>query len=197
MIIAPSYSTQPVFEIDPERIYSAEELLLISAETSHRFELQKGKLTMMSPAGFEHGDIAMALGARMRVYAEDNQLGRVPAAETGFKLTRDPDTVLAPDVAFVRRDRIPAGKLPRGYFPGTPDLAVEVVSPGDRASEVQEKIQTWLHHGTKLVWIVEPKTETLTIYRADDSVTLLQSSDTLDGEDVLPGFRYELTRLFT
>jgi Uma2 family endonuclease len=198
MITAPS-STIPNEQVDAEheRLYTAEDLLRISADTSHRYELEKGKLTMMSPAGYEHGDLAMALGSRMRIFAEDHQLGRVSAAETGFLLTRDPDTVRAPDIAFVRKDRLPDAKLPQGYFPGAPDLAVEVVSPNDSASRVLDKVQDWLRHGTMLVWVVEPQTQTVTIYRADGSATVLQSDDTLTGEEVLPGFRYELKTLFT
>ena len=151
---------------------------------------------MMSPAGSIHGDLALNLGARIRIYAEDHNLGRSFAAETGFLLEISPDTVRAPDVSFVRTERLPAEGLPKSYFPGAPDLAVEVVSPNDRASDVQEKVQEWLRHGTLLVWVVEPESQTVIVYRSDGSATVLQKGGELDGEDVLPGFSYSLDRLF-
>ena len=151
----------------------------------------------MPPAGFEHGSTALKLGARIQVYVEDNDLGVAFAAETGFYLERNPDTVRAPDAGFVRNENLPDGPLPRSYFHGAPDLAVEVVSPGDRASEVQDKIQEWLSHGTKLVWVVDSKTRTLTVYRADGTAQVLKAGDVLDGEDVMPGFQLAVEKAFT
>lgn len=171
------------------------DLLRVSADSSHRYELIQGKIITMSPASYKHGVFAMRLGGRMLLHAEDNDLGFVFAAETGFQLTTKPDTVRAPDVAFVGKERIPSSSG-FSYFPGAPDLAVEVVSPGDRADEVQDKVQTWLHHGTKLVWVVEPKTQTVTIFRLDGSAAVVKVDGVLDGEDVLPGFRYALAKLF-
>lgn len=191
----PTFPGKTLAVID-DRLYTAEELLETSRDTSRVYELKKGILTIMSPAGSDHGDLAMGIGARMRVHAEDNNLGVVFAAETGFRLETDPDTVLAPDVGFVAKHRLPEGRLPKGFFPGPPDLAVEVVSPGDRASEVQEKVQDWLAFGVALVWIVEPRTRTVAIYRADGSATVLDESATLDGEDILPDFAIKLSALF-
>jgi len=179
-----------------DRLYTAEELSEVSRDTSRSYELKKGKLTIMSPAGSDHGDLAMGIGARMRIYAEDHDLGVVFAAETGFKLDENPDTVLAPDASFVAKNRLPDGPLPKAYFPGQPDLAVEVISPNDRASEVQTKVREWLNHGTKLVWIVEPASRTVNVYRADGSAALLDISAVLDGEEVLPGFTMALESLF-
>ncbi len=181
--------------IDLDRLYTAEELSALSVENVHRYELKKGKLTMMSPAGSEHGKIAMRLSIRLGVFIEEHDLGTLFAAETGFKLAENPDTVLAPDTSFVSKARMPHYP-PRGYFPGAPDLAVEVVSPHDRAPDVQDKVQEWLRHGALLVWVVEPKTRTVTVYRPDGSATVLQVTDTLTGETVLPGFEYALSRLF-
>lgn len=179
-----------------DRLYTAEELLEISTDTSRVYELRKGKLTIMSPAGSNHGKLALRIGARIQVFVEDNDLGETFAAETGFKVETNPDTVLAPDASFVAKDRLPPGGTPAAFFPGSPDLAVEVVSPGDLASEIQSKIQEWLVCGTKLIWIVEPKTRTVTIYRADGSAAILDDSETLDGEDVIPGFLMPLKALF-
>ena len=178
-----------------ERFVTADELLDISARDENRYELIHGKVRTMPPAGDLHGDLAMGLGGWMRVHADQNDLGKVFAAETGFFLKMNPDTVRAPDTGFVRKDRLPL-RLAGKYFPGAPDLAVEVVSPNDRADEVQDKVQDWLSHGTQLVWVVEPKTRTVTIYRPDGTANVLQATDTLDGEDVLPGFRFPLSRLW-
>ncbi len=151
---------------------------------------------MMSPAGSLHGTLALRIGAYIQIFIDENDLGYAFAAETGFVLETSPDTVRAPDVSFVRTERLPAEGLPKSYFPGAPDLAVEVVSPYDRASEVQEKVQEWLRHGTLLVWVVEPESQTVIVYRSDGSATVLQKGGELDGEDVLPGFSYSLDRLF-
>ncbi len=181
----------------PPRLYTVEELLEISTRDKNRYELIRGELVQMPPAGFEHGSTAIKLGARIQIYVEDNNLGVAFAAETGFSLGRNPDTVRAPDAGFVSNKNLPAGSLPRSYFKGAPDLAVEVVLPGDRASEVQDKIQEWLLHGTKLVWVVDPKTRTLTVYRADGTAQVLKPGDVLDGEDVTPGFQLAIAKVFT
>lgn len=149
----------------------------------------------MAPAGDEHGFLASSLNARIHVHAEDNELGFTFAAETGFLLERNPDLVRAPDAAFVVTSRLPA-KLSGKYFPGAPDLAVEVVSPNDKVGEIQDKIQDWLTHGVRLVWVVDPKSRTVTVYRPDGTANVLKPKDTLTGEDVLPGFAYPLAKLF-
>jgi len=184
-------------EIGPETewLVTADELLDISARDENRYELIQGKVRKMAPAGDEHGFMTSSLNARIHIYAEDKVLGYVFAAETGFLLERNPDLVRAPDVGFVRSERV-KGRLGGKYFPGAPDLAVEVVSPNDRADEVQDKVQDWLSHGTQLVWVVEPKTRTVTVYRPDGTANVLQATDTLDGEDVLPGFRFPLEKLW-
>lgn len=198
MTIAPSSAvSQTQSDTEIERNYTAADLLDLSAATINRLELRKGKIITMSPAGSKHGIFALRLGAQIQFFIDEHDLGVAFAAETGFLLEKEPDTVLAPDAAFINKEHLPQDDLPEGYFPGTPDLVVEVVSLNDRMAEVQNKVQIWLQYGTRLVWIVEPKTATITIYRADGSVTLLQATDTLDGEDVLPGFRYGLANLFS
>lgn len=184
-------------EIEPEteRLVTADELLALSARDEDRYELIQGGVRIMPPAGAEHGYFAMNLGASLYLFASENQLGVVFAAETGFVLERNPDTVRALDTGFVRKARLPRS-LTGKYFPGAPDLAVEIVSPNDRADAVQDKVQGWLSHGTQLVWVVEPKSRTVTIYRPDGTANVLQADDTLDGEDVLPGFRFPLQRLW-
>lgn len=180
---------------ETERLYTADELLEISARDDNRYELLHGRLRIMAPAGDEHGFLAASLNARIFLFAEEHKLGYVFAAETGFYLSRNPDLVRAPDLAFVRSERI-VGKLSGKYFPGAPDLAVEVVSPNDIASEVQAKIQDWLTHGTRLVWVVDPQTRTVTVYRPDGTANVLKAKDALNGEEVLPGFAFPLAKLF-
>ena len=175
---------------------TAEDLLAVSKDSSHRYELMKGTLQTMSPAGAKHGDIALEIGARIRIHATDQQLGRAFGAETGFLIEQNPDTVRAPDAAFVSQARLRETGVPATYFPGAPDLAVEVVSPGDTAGEVEEKVQLWLAHGASLVWVIHPATRTVTVYRRDGSANVLHDDDLLDGEAVLPGFAFLVSRLF-
>jgi len=189
----------PVLEMELvpeiEQLVTADDLLEISARDDRCYELIRGKLNVIPFADAMCGDLAAGLGSAIYLFASEHRTGAVFASGTGFFLERNPDTVRAPDTAFVRQTRLPA-RLTGKYFPGAPDLAVEVVSPNDRAEEVQNKVQDWLSHGTQLVWVVEPKTRTVTVYRPDGTANVLQTTDTLDGEDVLPGFRFPLSRLW-
>ena len=176
-------------------LMTAEELLLLP-KNGHRYELIKGELKQMTPAGSEHGGRGMRLSWRLAQFVEVNGLGWVFLAETGFKIATDPDTVRAPDLAFVRNERIPETGLPRGYFPGAPDLAVEVVSPGDTVEEVEDKIAEWLEAGAQLVWIVNPRRRTVAVHRDGSEVRVLRENDILDGEDVVPGFTLRVAEIF-
>jgi len=149
----------------------------------------------MAPPGWGHGRKAMVLGASLHVYVEAHRLGAV-ATETGFRLTTDPDTVRAPDVAFVRRDRLPTGDAAERYFEGAPDLAVEVISPNDLYTEVDEKVAEWLEHGTQLVFVVNPRRRTVAVHRPGQPVRILGTDDALDGEDVVPGWSLPVRDLF-
>ena len=123
------------------------------------------------------------------------ELGVVFAQDTGFKITSAPDTVRAPDVAFVGRGR--ADRIPdRGYAELAPDLLAEILSPDDRPAEVLAKIADWLAAGTKLVWLVDPARLEVRVYRADGSLSVLREHDSLDGEDVLPGFTSPVGQVF-
>jgi Uma2 family endonuclease len=119
----------------------------------------------------------------------------VVTAETGFQIAHDPDTVRAPDVAFVRADRVPSGGV-EAFFEGPPDLAVEVISPIDRARDVAAKAQNWLEAGCATVWVVDPKRRTVAVYRSPKEVDTLSSADTLVAADVLPGFCVPVGDLF-
>lgn len=168
---------------------------LLEAPDLGRCELIRGELLMMSPAGFRHGHLAAKLAQILMNFVESRALGVVTGSETGFQIAHDPDTVRAPDVAFVRADRLPPIE-PRGFFPGAPDLAVEVLSPCDRASEVNAKVRDWLEAGARRVWVVDPQTETVAVYRSAGEAAILGLSETLPGEDVLPGFAVPVRQIF-
>ena len=177
-------------------LFTAEELLHLPT-LGRRLELVEGKLYEMAPAGARHGSVAMRIGTMLDTYVRASQLGRVFAAETGFILRRDPDTVRAPDASFVARDRLPEEGLPAGYFDGAPDLAVEVLSPDDRARDVQGKATEWLRAGTRLVWIIDPGTRSATVYRSPEEFQELTENDRLNGEQVILGFSCGLQDLFS
>lgn len=131
----------------------------------------------------------------LRQLCEIPQVRQNHGAETGFIIRRDPDTVRAPDVAFIRADRLPE-KLPQGYFDGAPDLAVEVLSPNDRASEVQGKIRDWLDAGCRAVWLVDPETKSVTVYKSAHDISVLNTADTLADAQLLPGFSAVVSEIF-
>jgi Uma2 family endonuclease len=159
-------------------------------------ELVRGKVIRMSPTGAEHGFVAMRLGARLMVHVEENDLGEVAAAETGFIVTRNPDTVRAPDVAFISRERMKGMRRPTKFWPFAPDLAVEVVSPDDTPKKVKDKVQDWFNGGVRLVWVAYPTKRTLHVFHSPQDVRVLQESDLLDGEDVVPGFTCAVAGIF-
>lgn len=169
---------------------TAEELLQLHLPNK-RTELVKGRLFVREPAGYRHGEVAYRLSRVIGDHVDRNDLGRVFAAETGFTLSTDPDTVRAPDVAFVAAARLP-DPAPSGFAKLTPDLVVEVLSPGDRPGEILAKVADWLSAGCRLVWVVDPSRRQARAYRADGTETLLGEQDVLEGEDVLPGFTCRL-----
>jgi Uma2 family endonuclease len=181
--------------VDTKRVTTADELFRMP-DDGLRHELVRGELRSVMPAGSEHGSVGVRLAASLCHYVEGAALGEVFNADTGFRLASSPDTVRAPDLAFVHRDRIEPGSLPKGYWPGAPDLAAEVVSPGDSRREVQEKVFEWLEAGARMVLVLEPDDRTVTVYRSRDSVRILGPDDVIDGEDVVPGWRCPVRALF-
>jgi Uma2 family endonuclease len=174
---------------------TADELFMMK-DDGFRYELVKGELRKMSPAGSEHGAIIVNLTLLLAQHVKANNLGVVFGAETGFKIAKSPDTVRAPDIAFVRRERIPETGIPKEFWPGAPDLAVEVLLPGDRAKEVDEKVADWLASGASAVWVVNPKRKSVIVHRSSkDALTLLED-DELDGQDVVPGFSFRVADIF-
>lgn len=174
---------------------TADELFMLP-DDGFRYELVRGELRRMPPAGSEHGAVIMNIGTPLDQFVKAHRLGVVFGAETGFKIASDPDTVRAPDLAFIRRERIPAEGIPRSFWPGAPDLAVEVISPGDTYTEVEEKTSDWLNAGTRLVLVLNPRTRTVTVHTSPTDAIRLTDSDTLHGGDLLPGFSCRVAELF-
>jgi Uma2 family endonuclease len=174
---------------------TADELLDME-DDGRRYELVKGELRMAPPPGSEHGEVTMNLAGLLFQYVKKNNLGVVYAAETGFKLESNPDTVRAPDVAFVRIETVQlTGRLP-GYRSGSPDLVVEVLSPSDRVASVEEKVGEWLAGGARMVWVVSPKLHTVTVYHSLTEIVTLTEKDQLDGGEVVPGFQMNVAEIF-
>ncbi len=160
-----------------------------------RHELVRGALRPMSPAGYEHGLIAMMLGSSLRQHVAAHRLGTVTAAETGFRL--GPDTVRAPDVGFVSRERAEAVGRPSGYWPGAPDLSIEVVSPHDSYSDVIDKLRDFFEAGTLVVLVVNPRNRTVAVHRSPVAATLVGVGETLTVDDVVPGWSVPVADLFS
>lgn len=175
---------------------TADELLRLP-DNGMRRELIAGELHEMPPAGGEHGYIGSRAQVELGIYLRQHPEigGGLFTAETGFRLARNPDTVRAPDVAYVRAERLAEARA-RSYPTLAPDFVVEVVSPNDTASEVQSKVDEWLQAGVLLVWVLYPTTRSAMTYRADGAVELLHGDDRLTGEPVLAGFSCRLSDLF-
>ncbi len=181
-------------DMSPATLMTAEELLHVRIPDK-RVELVKGVLVVREPAGYRHGRVAMNLAMRLGAHVEREGVGQLFAAETGFALARGPDTVRAPDIAFIRRERLPAHD-PAGFPDIVPDLVVEVLSPGDRPGEVLAKVADWLSAGTRLVWVIDPERRLVRVYRHDGTEAGVTSAEALSGEDVLPGFACSLEAIF-
>ncbi len=160
-----------------------------------RWELVRGELKEMSPAGSRHGIIAMRIACRLAPFIEVHGLGVTFAAETGFLLEQDPDTVRAADLSFVANARASLA-AEEGFFPGPPDLAVEVLSPSDRASDVADKVELWLKSGCRAVWIVDPRREKASIYLLEAGYVVSRETDVLRDDAMLPGFELPVAGLW-
>jgi Uma2 family endonuclease len=177
------------------KLMTAEELLALP-DDGQRHELIDGMLIAMPPPGDEHGGLEAMLAASLTTYVVPRKLGVVRTGETGFLLRRNPDLVRAADVAFIRQERFEAMRKVTGYRTEAPDLAAEVVSPSDRYSDVLEKVATWLEHGTRMVIVIDPRRRLVAVYRSLTEVRHLTFEDTIDGEDVVPGWQLAVRDLF-
>lgn len=179
----------------PKTLTTAEELLSLNRGLA-RSELVRGEAKALNPPGFQHGVIVNRLSSLLTNVVNRDGRGIILGAETGFILSRNPDTVRGPDVAFVARERIERIGIPVAYFPEAPDLAIEVVSPGDTVTEVEAKAEDWIKGGTRLLWIVSPRSRTVTVYQSLAHISVLTENDVLDGMAVVPGFKCRVSDLF-
>jgi Uma2 family endonuclease len=154
-------------------VMTADDLLRLPSD-GWLYELVRGELRRVSPPGHQHGRVAAEILTRITEFVREGRLGETYAAETGFLLRRAPDTVRAPDAAFVSASRLASILLPPGgYFPGPPDLAVEVTLPSDTYSEVEEKVASWLEAGCRVVVVLDPQRQTAKVYRPHGEVLAL------------------------
>ncbi|MEO7966811.1 MAG: Uma2 family endonuclease [Gemmatimonadaceae bacterium] len=179
---------------------TADQLLTYRDPADRRTELVRGRLIVSEPPGFEHGAVLAGVANALSLFVRDASAagasapGEVVAGDPGFWIERNPDTVRAPDVAFVAADRLPPGRV-RGFLEQAPTLAIEVLSPNDRPSAVLAKVAQWLEAGSFLVWTIDPERREARVYRADGSQALIGEDGTLDGEHVLAGFALPMAEL--
>lgn len=178
------------------KLTTAEELLHLP-HNGFRYELIRGELKKMAPAGNEHGSIAALVTGLLVTHVRAHKLGKVYAAETGFKLMTDPDTVRAPDVAFVSQKRLDEVGPVQGYWPGAPDLVVEVISSNDLYTEVSEKVGEWLEAGSKMVVVINPRRHQVLVHHSPTDVKVLGKDDTLESGNVVPGWELHVKELFS
>ena len=164
-------------------------------DDGYRYELVHGEVVRMSPTGLQHLIIVGFLIRVLGSFVAERDLG-VVGGEGGFILDRDPDVVRAPDVVFVRKDRLPPKELRQRFAEMAPDLAVEVLSPSDTASMVNDKVLAYLEAGVQLVWVVDPSHEAVTVYGSDRRAHILGAGEALDCGDLLPGFQLPVADIF-
>jgi Uma2 family endonuclease len=174
------------------RAITAEEFAHLP-DNGMRQELVRGEVREMPPVQYRHGRTTHRIQVVLEHFVSKAMSGEV-IGEMGFVIERDPDTLRAPDCAYVRAGRIPPG-FGNGYLPFAPDLAVEVLSPEDRPGDVREKVDGWLLAGARLVWVIDPDRRSATVHRHDAPPRELAEGDVLDGGDVLPGFSVPLSEL--
>ncbi len=178
----------------PKHLLTAEEFAALPRD-GLRLELIRGEIVAMPPAFDDHGEVALRLAVLLGQYVLANNLGRMYAAETGFLIAENPDIVSAPDLAFIEASRVPLRGAP-GWVRVVPDLVAEVVSSGDRTTEVAEKVQMWLDAGVRLVWVLYPTRHTVEVYRSAQPMLTLPDGATLDGQDVVPSFSCPIVQIF-
>ncbi|MBI4771840.1 MAG: Uma2 family endonuclease [Chloroflexi bacterium] len=177
-----------------ETLVTGEELLAMGDMGA--CELVEGRIVMMSPTGFEHGDYEANFAESLKTSVRHRQLGKVVSGEVGIYTRRNPDTVRGADVAFISNEQHAQRKKITGYLDVAPELIVEVMSPDDRWSEVKQKLREYFAIGVKLVWVADPADRTVYAYRSLTDVREFTAADTLTGDDVLPGFSVPVASLF-
>lgn len=175
-----------------QRLFTAAELERMS--DSEHFELVQGRLVPVTPAGDRHGHFAVVLAARLHAHVRERRLGRV-RAETGFVLSRNPDTVRGPDISFVAAGR-PAGDYARhGFASGAPDLAVEIISPTNTRAKSADKVGEYLSAGGRMIWVADTDEGIVEVHRPGRATYVVNRDGHLDGHDVVPGFMCRLDEL--
>ena len=178
------------------RLMTAEELLAMPEDDGFYYELVRGELVKIMGTGVEHSYIADNCYWNLGGYVRSANLGRVFTTQLGYRLASDPDTVRIPDLGFIRRERLDAVGVIQGYFPGAPDLAIEVISPNDRYRDVENKLMDYFAAGTRMVIVLESSSRTAKVYRSLIDHFTLTEVDTLDGGDVVPGWRMAVAEIF-
>ncbi|MDE0630843.1 MAG: Uma2 family endonuclease [Caldilineaceae bacterium] len=178
-----------------ERPLTADDLLRLDGE-GFRGELIRGALRATMPTGVRHGHIVVNLAILLGGFIKPRRLGWILASEVGFLLERDPDTVRAPDIAYISANRLPLDADLPGYYEGAPDLAVEIVSPNDRPRALHDKARMWTSFGAPLVWVVDPENRAVELHRPNQPLLRLGEDDALDGGEALPGFSCPVRALF-
>lgn len=168
---------------------------LCEIEEPGRYDLIRGELRSMAPAGQEHGEIEMNILSALWDFVREQRLGRVYPGDTGFILSASDQTVLSPDASFVSTERVPTeNKAP--FLPISPDFAVEIVSPSDRSTDLLEKVVEYLNAGTQLVWVVDRRMRMVTAYTSGLDAHVYTDTDMLDCGDVIPGFQIRVSDIF-
>lgn len=175
------------------RIWTDEEFMALPEDG--RYELVNGELVNMGNSGMEHGEIGSFLGGSLSLYVRSNKLGVICDSSTAFAMKTG--NKRSPDVSFISKERLQGVKrLPRGYFQGSPDLAVEILSPSNTVEEIHDKIVEYFENGTRLVWVINPQEYYVLVYHAPSPDIFLKVGDRLDGEDIVPGFSLPVAELF-
>lgn len=178
-----------------QRLLTAEEFAALPL-SGLRSELVEGELRTMPPTFEDRGEITMRLSVILGQHVLSQRLGKLYAAETGFLIARNPDTVRAPAIAFIQRARLPEARSAPRWVPIIPDLVVEVTSSNDRPAEVDAKVAMWLAAGVGMVWVVNPQSRTVEIHQSGAAATTLTETDTLDGADIVHGFTTPVADIF-
>ncbi|HVS00612.1 MAG TPA: Uma2 family endonuclease [Thermoanaerobaculia bacterium] len=179
---------------DEDRLITGEELF--RRPELGPCELVSGKIVPMAPTGFIHGDAELELGMRLRAYAKETGLGRVVGGDVGVYLRRNPDTVRAPDILFISKERYARRRKSPGYLEVVPELVVEVLSPANRPGEIAEKLADYFAAGVIAVWVLNPEVRRVSVYRSPRQVRHLGEGDVLSDEALLPGFSVPVAELF-
>jgi len=186
---------EPAYVPDMPALMTADEFLMVNIPDK-RVDLVRGVLVVREPPGYQHAHTLARLTGALINYVDTHNLGHVLAGDPGFKIATNPDTVRGPDIAFIRRERVP-DPPPQGFAALAPDLIVEVRSPTDRPGDILGKVGDWLSSGTRLVWVIDPARRVAHVYRQDETQATIGPNDALDGEDMLPGFSCPLDAILS